>query len=264
MTIFSANSRIPTLTGLLTAGLVALALAGCAGYGGGAGEPIALPSLPEAAPLAPEPTLAPATPLPQPTEPPMAAALLPATQLPAATALPPATQLPIAGIAPTAPLAPAAPVLPTSGPAPTATPEPDTPATAPAFPLVTIGDAVWRVELALDPDQRRQGLSGREELPSGAGMLFVYEQEQPLSFWMPDMNFPLDMVWISAGCRVADVTLNAPIPLPGQSRDDLPHFSPREPAQYVLEINAGEYEAAGIDTGDPVAFAGAIAGQFGC
>ena len=109
-----------------------------------------------------------------------------------------------------------------------------------------------------------QGLSGREFLPAGTGMLFIYEQEDNRTFWMPDMRFPLDMVWIGGNCEVADITLNAPIPLPGQSRNDLPRFSPSAPAQYVLEINAGEFESQGINVGDSVRFGGSLSGAYDC
>ena len=187
--------------------------------------------------------------------------------MPAATALPEPTDLPTLAALPTLPSAATTPALPTLVPTvvPTAVPTMVPTATLnPSLPLVTISAAAWPVELAVTPPQRQQGLSGREALPAGAGMLFIFEGERYLSFWMPDMHFPLDMVWINAGCEVVDVTLNAPIPLPGQSPDDLPRFSPSSPAQYVLEINAGEFEAAGISRGDSVTFDGTLSGEYGC
>ena len=120
------------------------------------------------------------------------------------------------------------------------------------------------MELAITPAERSQGLSGREVLPQGAGMLFIFEGDQHLAFWMPDMNFPLDMVWIDSGCRVVDATLNAPVPEPGQSLADLPRFSPGSPARFVLEINAGEFEGAGLMPGHQAEFGGSLEGQYGC
>ena len=163
------------------------------------------------------------------------------TDLPMPTELVPATALP----------------TPTELPSPTAAPDPE-------LPLVTIGAATWQVELAITGEQLARGLSGREFLPAGTGMLFIYQQEGNRTFWMPDMRFPLDMVWIGGNCEVADVTHNAPIPLPGQSRNDLPRFSPNAPAQYVLEINAGEFESQGINVGDSVRFGGSLSGAYGC
>jgi uncharacterized membrane protein (UPF0127 family) len=130
--------------------------------------------------------------------------------------------------------------------------------------MVTIGATTWPVELAITPAERSQGLSGRETLPEGTGMLFIFEGDQHLTFWMPDMNFPLDMVWIDSACDVVDATRDAPVPEPGQSPADLPRFSPSEPARFVLEINAGEFEGAGLAAGDEAVFGGALEGQYGC
>ena len=182
-----------------------------------------------------------------PTELVPATALPPTTELTAVTALPPATDLTAATALPTA----------TELQSLTAAPDPE-------LPLVTIGAATWQVELAITGEQLARGLSGRDLLPAGTGMLFIYQQEGNRTFWMPDLRFPLDMVWIGGNCEVVDVTLNAPIPLPGQSRNDLPRFSPKAPAQYVLEINAGEFEALGINVGDSVRFGGSLSGAYGC
>ena len=235
---------------------------------GGLAEPIPLPVLPEVTQLPPVTALPVATPLPPTTESPTASLPQPATELPAATPLPAATELPTAGPLPTAVSSPAATELPTAEPAPVApvlpTMAPDVPTPDMSQPQVTIGDFTWLVELAVTPAERSQGLSGREVLPEASGMLFVFEGDQHLAFWMPDMNFPLDMVWIDSTCQVVDVTLNAPVPLPGQDLADLPRFSPSVPARYVLEINAGEFHDMGISVGDSVRLGGAIEGQHGC
>ena len=145
---------------------------------------------------------------------------------------------------------------------PTATP--DQSSQSISGPLVKVGDTDFLVELALTAEQQIQGLSGREVIGPGAGMLFVYEHESRYTFWMKEMRFPIDIVWIGADCKVVDVTLEAPPPEPGQSLDQLPRYSPDTPAQYVLEINAGESAAGGINPGDPVEFAGDLAGSYGC
>lgn len=152
-------------------------------------------------------------------------------------------------------------VVPTATPAPTPTPEP-TP--TPNVPLVRIGSAVYVVDLALTPAERAQGLSGRPSLDTDRAMLFVYERDGPLWFWMPDMRFPLDMVWIRADCTVAGVTADVPNPPLDTPQDQLPRYPASEPVRFVLEINAGQAETHRITPGSPVAFAGQIAGQWGC
>ena len=101
-------------------------------------------------------------------------------------------------------------------------------------------------------------------MDAGTGMFFIFESEDRFIFGMPEMQFPLDFVWISADCVVADVTTDVPPPEPGQSLSQLPKYSPQVPVQFVLEINAGAIEAAGITTGDIVAFEGDLAGTYGC
>ncbi len=85
-------------------------------------------------------------------------------------------------------------------------------------------------------------------------MLFVFPTEQRPGFWMKDMRFPLDFVWISAGRHVAGVTENVPAPSPGTADGALPLYSPDSPVLYVLEVNGGAVRRSGVRAGDPVAF----------
>ena len=132
-------------------------------------------------------------------------------------------------------------------PGPDSTPTPTT---------ATIGDASFAVELAVTARQQAQGLSGRPSLVPGTGMLFILASEGRPSFWMKDMRFPLDMVWISAEYAVVDITEDVPPPAPGQTTSELPTYMPAEPAQFVLQINAGETGSADIRVGDMVEFGG--------
>lgn len=129
--------------------------------------------------------------------------------------------------------------------------------------MVTIGRFSWPVELAVTWQEQAQGLSGRAELAAGSGMLFVWEQESRRSFWMPDMNFPLDLVWINGDCTIVEITRDAPPQAPGQSRSELPRYIVDD-VQYVLEINAGESAQYAINPGDRVAFGGPLAVDYGC
>lgn len=195
---------------------------------------------------------------PIPTATPAAAPLPTITRTPtaAATTAPAPTPVPSPVSAPTVTLSP------TDTPAPTLTPTPT------LFPeggaRVIIGDAVYWVDLALTPEERTRGLSGRPSLNIHAGMLFVYDDDGPRTFWMPDMHFPLDMVWIRADCIVDGVTDHVPNPLPETPRDELPRYPSTGPVRFVLEINAGQAELNNITPGSPVKFGGEIAGKWGC
>ena len=135
---------------------------------------------------------------------------------------------------------------------------------SPSGPVVTLGGVPFRVELAVTSQERTQGLSGHAPLAADEGMLFVFEKAQTYSFWMREMLFPLDMIWIDAECTVAHITRNAPPQAPDQSLSDLPRYGPPVPVLYVLEINAGEAESAAVTVGSPARFTGSLAGVYGC
>ena len=138
------------------------------------------------------------------------------------------------------------------------------PPAPPESAVVSIGNVTYIVDLAILPEERQQGLSGREHMPLDVGMLFVFERERQLNFWMKEMHFPLDIIWIDAQCRLVEVAANVPTPPPNASNADIPRVQSPSPARYVLELNAGEAARNGLQPGDPVEFLGAIAGQHGC
>ena len=188
------------------------------------------------------------------------------TVAPTATHSPP-TAAPTPATRPTPTLAPTAPPDATPTNAPTSTPEPTVaPTTAPLpdAPLVRIGDAVYVVDLAVTPTERTQGLSGRPSMAVERGMLFVYEEDRARTFWMPNMHFPLDMVWIQADCTVAGVTADVPNPPLDTPRDQLELYPSAGLVRFILELNAGQAAEHGIEPGATVKFAGQIAGQWGC
>ena len=179
------------------------------------------------------------------------------TAAPTSTPVSTSTWAPTSTPVPTPTPRPTPTIVPTNTSAPTATPLPDA-------PLVLIGDAVYVADLAVSAEERVQGLSGRPSLDTDRAMLFVYEQDNPRTFWMPDMHFPLDMVWIRSDCTVAGVTADVPNPPPDAPRDQLPRYPSTGPVRFILEINAGQAGAQGIVSGAPVQFAGQIEGRWGC
>ncbi|MBI2637286.1 MAG: DUF192 domain-containing protein [Candidatus Sungbacteria bacterium] len=104
------------------------------------------------------------------------------------------------------------------------------------------------VELADTSEKTQRGLSGRETLGENEGMLFLFTRPGKFSFWMKDMHFALDIIWIGEDWRVVSITKNA-VP------ESFPeHFQPSIPAQYVLEVPAGFADKNGIGVGDQVHF----------
>ena len=119
-----------------------------------------------------------------------------------------------------------------------------------------IGGVLFPAELAVNSVERTKGLSERDGLEPGTGMLFIFEDREVSSFWMRKVRFSLDFVWISEDCRVVDITANVPFPKPGTDTSDLPSYRPSAPAAYNFEINGGEADELGIRVGDAVRFTG--------
>jgi len=68
-----------------------------------------------------------------------------------------------------------------------------------------INNNCFEVEIAKSQEEKKKGLSLREDLPFNSGMLFVYNKENFYSFWMKDMNFPLDIIWINADNKIVHI-----------------------------------------------------------
>jgi hypothetical protein len=102
-----------------------------------------------------------------------------------------------------------------------------------------------RIEIADSDPARTQGLSGRESMDADAGMLFVFDASGIYPFWMKDMKFPLDMVWIDDGKVVDVATLRQPVP----TELVPPSHIPSVKASLVLELNAGKATELGLVKG---------------
>ncbi len=113
---------------------------------------------------------------------------------------------------------------------------------------IVIGDTAYIIEVVSTPTDRQKGLSNRPNLPQNSGMLFVFEQSDTHCFWMKNMNFAIDIVWMDNNKQIVDIASNV---LPGSYPES---FCPQSPAQFVLEINAGEVESGGISIGDQTKF----------
>lgn len=104
---------------------------------------------------------------------------------------------------------------------------------------IRIGNQTFKVELALTLEQQALGLAERDSLADNAGMLFVFKPTKPMTFWMKDMRFGLDIIWITDG-KIVDISRHLPVPKPGTKTEDLPTYSSGTAVDYVLEINAGQ------------------------
>jgi uncharacterized membrane protein (UPF0127 family) len=118
-------------------------------------------------------------------------------------------------------------------------------------PIVSIRGVDLPVELAITPEQRVQGLSGRSSLPANTGMLFIFEEPTIPAFWMKDMSFPLDFIWIKDKRVVA---LDENVPAPRSDQNSPPVYTSPQIIDSVLEVNAGFVAQQGVRVGDLVEF----------
>lgn len=116
---------------------------------------------------------------------------------------------------------------------------------------IAVGGVPLTVELAYQPADRALGLSYREGLAPGTGMLFVFEEPAPRSFWMRDMQFCIDIIWIENGVIQGAAESVCPDP-PGTTDADLRSYVSPVPVTYVLEVPAGWLDAYGLGVGTPV------------
>jgi uncharacterized membrane protein (UPF0127 family) len=99
---------------------------------------------------------------------------------------------------------------------------------------------------------RTKGLSGRISMSRNEGMLFIFSEYGIYSFWMKEMNFPLDFVWVRDE-TVVDITQNVPKPaIEDGNTQNLPLYSPKIPINKVLEINSGMVKETNIKIGDKI------------
>lgn len=121
----------------------------------------------------------------------------------------------------------------------------DTAVVHPSFGGVEIGKERWElVGIARTLEERQRGLGSLFELPPQRGLLFVFEQSKRHGFWMKDMHFPIDIIFIKDG-RVDSVARHL---TPG----DLRGVYPKGEIDQALEVNAGE--AMEVQSGDQVRF----------
>ena len=119
-------------------------------------------------------------------------------------------------------------------------------------PIVVIGPTHIQVTLAKTDEEKQKGLSGMSLLGDNNGMLFIFSQPYIYRFWMKDMMFPIDIIWINDS-KIVDISHNVP------NNFDIvgPQFyKPRAPASFVLEVNAGFAAKKGVKIGDAVSFVG--------
>ena len=111
------------------------------------------------------------------------------------------------------------------------------------------GEQRFRVEVAVKDNERQRGLMYRDHLDDDEGMVFLFEHQQRLSFWMKNTWIALDMLFIDEDLKIAGIVENAePLTLGGRNVD--------APSRFVLELKGGSSAALGLAAGQSVRFEG--------
>ncbi len=116
-------------------------------------------------------------------------------------------------------------------------------------PTAEIGKSKLNLIVVKNEKDRQKGLSGRKSINQNQGMLFIFDHKDRFAFWMKDMRFPIDIIYIDNN-MVVYVVKNAPAPANKNSALEI--YRPDAPANYVLEVNAGVAQKLNIQKGTTV------------
>jgi len=107
-----------------------------------------------------------------------------------------------------------------------------------------------QLDIADTPVKKQRGLSGRDRLEPSEGMLFLYERSGRYGFWMKDMSFPIDIIWLDEDNRIVTIKRRA-------QPDSYPQtFKPDQPAKKIIETPAGWTQKQNTNSGDQLTLVG--------
>lgn len=124
-----------------------------------------------------------------------------------------------------------------------------------SYPTATIDNQSFNLILAKTQTQQEVGLSHRTSIPTDTGMLFIFNKPGKYGFWMNQMEFPIDIIYINNG-QIVTIFQNVQPPQKGEISSELPIYYPTQNADKVLEINAGLSQKYNFKDGDKVDITG--------
>lgn len=112
--------------------------------------------------------------------------------------------------------------------------------------LLSSTGKLFEVECVVSPVRLARGLSGRPSLAKGTGMLFIFDTLERQKMWMPDMNFPLDVVWLDETLSVIHISYGLQ---PCKDGASCPSTNSVYHCKYAIEMNEGEAAIYGFMNG---------------
>ncbi len=116
---------------------------------------------------------------------------------------------------------------------------------------IKIGEKTLTVEVAKTEAERAKGLMHRERLKKNTGMLFIFDRDQTLSFWMKETRIPLSIGFINEAKVLVDIQKMNPESVMVK---ELKVYKSKKPAKYALEVNQGWFEKYGVRVGSRLDF----------
>jgi uncharacterized membrane protein (UPF0127 family) len=113
-------------------------------------------------------------------------------------------------------------------------------------PGVELGGKTFAVEIADTHEKQALGLMFRDSMPDDQGMLFIFPNEAPRSFWMKNTRIPLDIMYFDKELKMVSISADTP----PCKITRCPSYPSKGPAMYVLELNAGAAKKLGVGVGE--------------
>ena len=110
--------------------------------------------------------------------------------------------------------------------------------------LLTVGTDVYHIEVARTREEQAQGLMHRESLKSDEGMIFIYNEDRKLSFWMKNTLIPLTIAYISKDGTIKEIYHMNP--------ESLTPVKSTHSVRYALELPSGSFKRSGASVGDKI------------
>jgi uncharacterized membrane protein (UPF0127 family) len=118
--------------------------------------------------------------------------------------------------------------------------------------LVCIKNACVHVDVVSKPEDMQRGLQGREGLKETQGMLFIFKDDDIHRFWMKDMKFSIDIIWMNNQLQIVTIVPSCP----ACTAEPCAIYSPSAKSRFVLEVPAGFSAKHQLKQGDIFAFKG--------
>lgn len=115
----------------------------------------------------------------------------------------------------------------------------------------TIKNQKFTLMVAQSEKDKTRGLSGRQSLSANTGMIFIFDKPGVYSFWMKDMKFPIDMIFLNNN-KIDTMYKNIPPPAADENTANLKVYSPKGNIDYVLELPAGTADKYSLKPGDTI------------